>query len=248
MRNAFGFTLAETLITIGIIGVVATMTLPILHSKYEKMIIESGIKKTYSDIYNTIKRSKADNGSYEYWDYALPTKEFVDKYFSSYLYLTECKSHNNKNMPKKCFAGSDGNFYVWRYPNQEELSLGGNFRVAPKYLSKDGRSFMIMVTYDEGRIWKYVTFIVDVNGQRGRSIMGEDVFVFSLSNYLRYGTTGKAIKGFHTGGSENDGDFSMTTEKIYEQCQPGNNMGTHKCGILLERNNWKFPKDYPIKF
>ncbi len=255
MKKELGFTLAETLITLGIIGVVAAMTLPVLHSKYEKMIIESGLKKTYSDLYNLIKRSEVDNGSYENWDYTLSyenggTNKFVEKYFAPYINLTECKAHNNKNMPKKCFAGSDGNFYVWRYPNQEELSIGGNYRISPKYLLDDGRSLMVMVnnTPVNGDYWKYITFVADVNGQRGRSVMGQDVFVFSLSNYLRYGTTGKAIKGFHTGGSANDGDFSMSTEKIYEYCQPSNKLGTRKCGILLERNNWKFPKNYPIKF
>lgn len=256
MNNNKGFTLAEVLITLGIIGVITAITLPALHSKYEKKIIETGLKQTYSDLYNLIKRSEVDNGSYEDWDYSMSydngntSDKFVEKYFAPYVHLTECKSHNNKNMPKKCFAGSDGNFYVWRYPNQNELSIGGDYRISPKYLLNDGRSLMIMVknTPMYGDYWKYIIFVVDVNGQRGQSIMGQDVFVFSLSTYLRYGTTGKEIKGFHVGSSENDGDFAYSTEKIYNFCQPGNNLGTHKCGILLERNNWKFPKDYPIKF
>ena len=250
MKKFFAFTLAEVLITLGVIGVVAALTIPAVISNYEKKVIEEGFKKTYSDLYNLIKRSEADNGTYEEWDYTLSSANFVAKYFAPYINLTECKGHNGKNkgtMP--CFAGSDGNFYVWRYPGQEELSIVGDYRVSPKYLLNDGRTLLVMVTYDRGREWKYVTFVADVNGQKGHSVMGEDVFVFSLSNYLRYGDRGKPIKGFHVGGSGNDGDFSATTESIRNNwCKVGNNMGTHKCGLLIQRNGWKFPKDYPIKF
>lgn len=252
MKKFFAFTLAEVLITLGVIGVVAALTIPAVISNYEKKVIEEGFKKTYSDLYNLIKRSEADNGTYEEWDYTLSSANFVAKYFAPYINLTECKSHNGKNkgtMP--CFAGSDGNFYVWRYPGQEELSIVGDYRVSPKYLLDDGRSMMVMVRHTPmySGYWSYVVFVVDVNGQKGHSVMGEDVFVFSLSNYLRYGDRGKPIKGFHVGGSENDGDFSATTESIRNNwCKVGNNMGTHKCGLLIQRNGWKFPKDYPIKF
>ena len=89
---------------------------------------------------------------------------------------------------------------------------------------------------------------MDVNGPRWHSVMGEDVFMFSLSNYLRYGDSGKPIKSFHVGGSGNAGDFSYSTAQIYQQCVVGDVNGTHRCGLLIQRNGWKFPKDYPIKF
>ena len=111
MRKFFAFTLAEVLITLGVIGVVAVLTIPAVISHYEKKVIEEGFKKTYSDLYNLIKRSEADNGTYEEWDYTLSSANFVAKYFAPYINLTECKGHNGKNkgtMP--CFAGSDGIF------------------------------------------------------------------------------------------------------------------------------------------
>ena len=42
------FTLAEVLITLGIIGVVAAMTIPTLISKYQHLVLETGFKKSYS--------------------------------------------------------------------------------------------------------------------------------------------------------------------------------------------------------
>ena len=48
MKKAF--TLAEVLITLGIIGIVAAMTLPTLIGKYQKKQTVTQLKKAYRDI------------------------------------------------------------------------------------------------------------------------------------------------------------------------------------------------------
>ena len=53
----FGFTLAEVLITLGIIGVVAAMTLPNVIAGYRKKTVETRLAKLYSSINNAIKLS-----------------------------------------------------------------------------------------------------------------------------------------------------------------------------------------------
>lgn len=50
-----GFTLAEVLITLGIIGVVAAMTIPNLMTAHKKRVIESKLKKAVSTINQAIK-------------------------------------------------------------------------------------------------------------------------------------------------------------------------------------------------
>ena len=62
-NEANGFTLAEVLITLGIIGVVAAMTLPTLIQNYQKMILKNQYKKTYSQFYNAIKLAQAKTGA-----------------------------------------------------------------------------------------------------------------------------------------------------------------------------------------
>ena len=49
------FTLAEVLITLGIIGVVAALTLPTLISNYKKQTYVTGLQKAYSVLNNMTK-------------------------------------------------------------------------------------------------------------------------------------------------------------------------------------------------
>lgn len=44
------FTLAEVLITLGIIGVVAALTIPVLTQNYKKRVVETRLQKFYSTI------------------------------------------------------------------------------------------------------------------------------------------------------------------------------------------------------
>ena len=57
-----GFTLAEVLITLGIIGIVAAMTLPSVINKYKAKVFETGFKKSYANIQNAYIMTKASLG------------------------------------------------------------------------------------------------------------------------------------------------------------------------------------------
>lgn len=63
----FGFTLAEVLITLGVIGVVAALTLPSVVANYQKQKTVSFVKKFYNEINNAIKLSVAENGDVDLW-------------------------------------------------------------------------------------------------------------------------------------------------------------------------------------
>ena len=57
-----GFTLAEVLITLGIIGVVASMTLPSLIQKNKDKELISRVKKTYSVLNNALIAAQSGSG------------------------------------------------------------------------------------------------------------------------------------------------------------------------------------------
>ena len=81
------FTLAEVLITLGIIGVVAAMTMPSVIGHYKKQETISKLKKAYTSINQALRMSEIDNGEYEYWDSALSLgpSEYLQKYWLPYF-------------------------------------------------------------------------------------------------------------------------------------------------------------------
>ena len=99
-----GFTLAEVLITLGIIGVVAAMTIPTLMSTFAKQRTETQLKAFYSRINQTIKMSIADNGDPDGWveekAYSYDEQvEFLKQYIFPYM----------KNLGyKECTIGQIG--------------------------------------------------------------------------------------------------------------------------------------------
>ena len=101
IRSAFGgggsrlaFTLAEVLITLGIIGVVAAMTLPTVTNKYRGHVLEQQFKKSYSNLSQVIIDMKKDlcidgfkskESSFKNWICAIAKYKAIDykrKYIS----------------------------------------------------------------------------------------------------------------------------------------------------------------------
>lgn len=74
MKRAF--TLAEVLITLGVIGIVAAMTLPALITSYEKKVTANKLKKFYTIMSQAIMLSEKDNEDLKYW---MPTQDQVRK-------------------------------------------------------------------------------------------------------------------------------------------------------------------------
>ena len=63
------FTMAEVLITLGIIGIVAAMTLPALIGKYKMLTYEVAFKKQYALLQNTMNLLTVDNGTNRCYTY-----------------------------------------------------------------------------------------------------------------------------------------------------------------------------------
>ena len=79
-----GFTLAEVLITLGIIGVVAAMTVPTLMMNYQRKVWEARLKKTFSVAVNACERMLVEenvSASNETDLYKEQTVDNVKRYF-----------------------------------------------------------------------------------------------------------------------------------------------------------------------
>ncbi len=84
-RNYTGFTLAEVLITLGIIGIVASMTLPSLVGKYKKSEMETRLKKTYTVLSQALLMSIAKDGQLSLESFKDADHDSVKNWYQYYL-------------------------------------------------------------------------------------------------------------------------------------------------------------------
>ena len=91
MNNRIGFTLAEILITLGIIGVVAAMTIPALMTAYKAHRYKSQFLKSYSTIQQVIRRMIAEDVSTEASSY--PSNTFYKEFQKYITGATDCGSY-----------------------------------------------------------------------------------------------------------------------------------------------------------
>ena len=97
IKKSPGFTLAEVLITLGIIGVVAAMTLPSVILNYQKKVTVNRLKQAYSTISQALVMAQKDHGDISGWDIAsgltsldqvdVSLNNFANKYLIPYIKL-----------------------------------------------------------------------------------------------------------------------------------------------------------------
>ena len=83
----FAFTLSEILITLGIVGVVAALTIPNVITVYQKKAAVAGILEAQSILSQAVKMytAETDEEGAIFFDTTLPIEEFAQKYFLPYL-------------------------------------------------------------------------------------------------------------------------------------------------------------------
>ena len=90
MKKAF--TLAEVLITLGIIGVVAAMTLPVVVGNYQKKVTAVKVKKFYSMFNQAFQQAQLEFGEYKYWQID-DTSDLYYKYLKKYIKTIDVKTN-----------------------------------------------------------------------------------------------------------------------------------------------------------
>ena len=167
------FTLAETLVTIGIIGIVAAMTIPSLIQKYRNYVLHKQFLKSYSNLSQAIMLMKADLGienlRREYATYYgsenggyKNEKTFYNEFDKYMKVVQKVPQYSIKNYNA---TGEAGKYTV------------GNDNPKPLFICADGSSIGRYI--NNSQIYLYM----DVNGpNKGPNRYGFDVFMFYIHN------------------------------------------------------------------
>ena len=235
MKNHFksikkGFTLAEVLITLGVIGVVAALTLPSLIQSYEKKVTATRLKKFYSTMLNVIKLSENDNGEMSTWDFPKQSYDPLINVFFRKYYLPYMSGYD------ECTADC---FKKLGYSLSYLSGTVDNGAAVNSYLVKtsDGM-YIYFLPNVPGYIWMYV----DINGSRKPNKVGRDIFVFDIYAYpFPTNTSLYRLKFWN---------YYYSDDKLYSAEDYGCNKRAPKfagfnCGEAILRNNWEIPDNYP---
>ena len=176
------FTLAEVLITLAIIGVVAALTLPTLIQNHQKRSLEVATQKFYSTMSQAIRQYMADQGVDDLRNTALASDNYEDcespeaiasirNFVTKYLKVVEECDHdaNNCFAPKyKAWDGSDG--------YSSDFAYETNWHLRRDYVLADGSIIRIGYHISESPI----DLFVDINGKKGPNRVGYDLWSMSI--------------------------------------------------------------------
>ena len=194
------FTLAEVLITLAIIGVVAAMTIPTLISNFQQKALDNQFKKIYAMLNQNLLKVQGDIG-YTPKCYSLGANsgfvfdecdEFKEKFIGS---LKVSKICDNKAFENGCIPEYNGFDTVVKdkHKNDEDYDEDywqdyanrncGSFNQSEilnnkkVYVLSDGT---ILFFYNEDYKYNHI-ITVDVNGMNKPNKWGHDLFVFTIN-------------------------------------------------------------------
>ena len=206
LTKSSGFTLAEVLVTLGIIGVVAAMTIPTLMQNYQRQSYVTQLKKVYSEIGQAAERYAADNNVVSLTESRLrgnstEVNRFATTYFkvvkNCHGSYTPCFSENYDKIEGDSFTvkGHSCMFTGTLASGAAICMDSGAFESvkADKDINGDGKIDENDVITNNGvNVGQALTIEVDINGPQGPNVNGRDLFSIDVApNGLVYDSTWK---------------------------------------------------------
>lgn len=167
------FTLAEVLITLGIIGVVAAMTMPSLIQNYQEKATVTKLKKCYSLVSQAYVSILNDEGGSDTLQ-AGDDLEMMEK-FGKYLKYQKTCGRNKGCFPNVTYKSVTGN----GYSKWEDYTTDRS-----RAILTDGT----LIMFNKSALWRgnegnylYAQIYVDINGFKGPNQLGRDFFYFYIN-------------------------------------------------------------------
>jgi len=163
------FTLAEVLVTLGIIGVVSAMTVPTLMQNYQRQSYVTQLHKVYNEMTQALLRYQNDKNAVNLREAGLTSADAVNSFITTYLKVVK----DCDNDITACF-GSD-------YKKINGTSLNAtNMSSQGVYVLASGQSIAIYSRNDFQNCSAIAVIFVDTNGKKGPNIQGRDFFQLSI--------------------------------------------------------------------
>ena len=222
MKRNKGFTLAEVLITLVVIGIIAAITVPIVMANHRKQETSARLKKFYSSLSQAVRLAQTDNFSFIKDSRSFNNRDSIDIWWNKYLNSLPIAKHENTTYKITSATDEAG--------------------VTPDYIySLNDGSLIIFSEYCSSE--SSCSFLYDVNGEKGPNYRGRDVFYFHIQQY------DKDDEGIHwvkvCSGETCRYNYYGNRNSYINYCKEYTD--TADCTKLLEIDGWEFKDDYPIR-
>jgi len=244
MKTKNGFTLAEVLITLGIIGIVAAMTIPTLMANNQKAQYVTALKKAYTQFNQVLVQIATDKGCVGdlrctgLFEASTTNRSLGDELVKYFKVVKNCETTAGGGPSiTGCLSRISDNY------DGSSARGDGDSTSYYRFITADGTGFLISnmqnnctlnystnKTYNTTQVCGAIN--VDVNGRKGPNNKGMDVFVFYITN-------GKGPMLYPTGGVD-DGCTSswcgywQDSSGNPRTCYPGNKLGETCAGRIIE--------------
>ncbi|MBR1680580.1 type II secretion system protein [bacterium] len=185
MVNKQAFTLAETLIVMGIIGVVAALTLPNLNSSTGDKEKVAKVKKIYSNLNDAFGRAEAVCGSIDQWfindsTNSERTKRAGERITEFMKISKTCGLEKNKG----CFSSKGVGYANGKSGADSSIDSSNTVEYSyMKYILADGTSFAVFSCGVSSGGDAQCGVLVDIDGpNKGKNSYNVDIFQFYLDN------------------------------------------------------------------
>lgn len=220
------FTLAETLITLGIIGIVAALTIPGIINNYQKKKTVTQLQKAISVINQAYRLSFDELGELSAAETKdMDSKEYFNKYWAPYIKaITYCETIKPCGYKSSTpFIQTNGHQSIWYIVEP---------RLRPTFITPDGTVYAIFLATwsgDADKKKELYQIIVDLNGGAQPNKFGRDVFWLSRTQ--------------NNGGGIRPYCWQKTDKEINKDCSKSG-IG-ECCAEKIRRAGWEISKDYP---
>lgn len=184
-----GFTLAELIVAMAIVGSVAAITLPTLITNHQNKVLQMSFQKAYRDLDNNLEELQASGYRTQFYGSLLASTDGVSQFFTNYYN----RSQTCGATAQPCFAAKYASInspstdvdFTCEDGISVQLKDNTSICIIPASAAQEAKEAdpVAGTEAQEAKGAAPATVYMDVNGNEPPNIGGRDIFMFQIDNF-----------------------------------------------------------------